>query len=92
MVISTLAPPTACVMRIRNDGFEAQNLSIENSYNEDRITPDIADQANVTRNKKGQLSHGQHQAVAVLVDAADRVLFENVRLMGRSGYTLFQDQ
>nr|WP_321482401.1 pectinesterase family protein [uncultured Cohaesibacter sp.] len=72
----------SCVMRIRNDGFEALNLSVENSYNEDRITPDIADQANVTRNEKGELSHGQHQAVAVLVDAADRVLFENVRLIG----------
>ena len=72
----------SCVMRVRNDGFEALNLTIENSYNEDRVTPDIIDRADVTRNAKGQLSHGQHQAVAVLVDAADRVMLENVRLLG----------
>ncbi len=72
----------SCVMRVRNDGFEALNLTIENSYNEDRLTPDIADRTDVVRNKKGQWAHGQHQAVAVLIDAADHVLFDNVRLLG----------
>ena len=72
----------SCVMRVRNDGFEALNLTIENSYNEDRITPDIANRQDLKRNTKGQWPHGQHQAVAVLIDAADRVLFENVRLLG----------
>nr|WP_321460241.1 pectinesterase family protein [uncultured Cohaesibacter sp.] len=72
----------SCVLRIRNDGFEAVNLTIENRYNEDRLTPDIANRADVSRNDKGQYSHGQHQAVALLVDGADRVMFENVRLLG----------
>nr|WP_319485949.1 pectinesterase family protein [uncultured Cohaesibacter sp.] len=72
----------SCVMRVRNGGFEALNLTIENSYNEDRLTPDIADRTDVARNHQGQWAHGQHQAVAVLIDAADRVLFDNVRLLG----------
>nr|WP_321456240.1 pectinesterase family protein [uncultured Cohaesibacter sp.] len=72
----------SCVMRVRNDGFQALNLTIENSYNEDRITPDIADRTDVACNENGQWAHGQHQAVAVLIDAADRVMFENVRLIG----------
>ncbi|WP_316860249.1 pectinesterase family protein [uncultured Cohaesibacter sp.] len=74
----------SCVMRVCNDGFEAVNLTIENSYNEDRLTPDVADLPADERplNEKGQLAYGQHQAVAVLIDAADRVYFENVRLLG----------
>jgi pectin methylesterase-like acyl-CoA thioesterase len=50
---------------IRNAGFEAHNLTIENTYQKDR----------------GNTSNFS-QAVAALVDDADRAHFENVRFLG----------
>src|SRR5262249_16103572 len=60
--------PTAVgnpVVRVRNRGFRAANLTIENSHNKDR--GDRADQT---------------QAVALMLDDADRAHLENVRLIG----------
>ncbi len=57
------------VVRVRNDGFQARNLTFVNAYNKDRgdaAGPDIV----------------QTQAVALAVDGADRVQFENVRFEG----------
>ena len=53
------------VVRVRNRGFNAKNLTIENSNNKGR--GDRADQT---------------QAVALMLDDADRVHLENVRLIG----------
>jgi pectin methylesterase-like acyl-CoA thioesterase len=59
----------SAVVRVRNDGFEARDLTFANSYNKDRgdaVGPDTV----------------QTQAVAMAVDGADRVQFENVRFEG----------
>ena len=60
--------PTAVgnpVVRVRNRGFRAANLTIANTHNKDR--GDRADQT---------------QAVALMLDDADRAHLENVRLVG----------
>ena len=57
------------VVRVRNDGFQARNITFANAYNKDR--GDAAGPGTV-----------QAQAVAMAVDGADRVQFENVRFEG----------
>jgi polygalacturonase len=66
---------------IKADGFQARNLSIENSFNRTgtRAQPEcVGDRC--PDNTGGSRVH--HQAVALRVDGADRVQFENVRLLG----------
>lgn len=62
---TTIGTPGSTVVWVRNRGFQARNLTIENLHNKDR--GDARDQS---------------QAVALLVDDADRTAFENVRLLG----------
>jgi pectin methylesterase-like acyl-CoA thioesterase len=57
--------PASGVVRVRNQGFAAANLTIENSHNKDR--GDARDQI---------------QAVALILDDADRAHLDNVRLIG----------
>ena len=71
-------------MWVRNNGFQARNLTIENGYNKDTGNAreecgerpcgktDIDPQKNVVH----------HQAVALQVEGADKAQFENVRLIG----------
>ena len=61
----TIATPGSAVVWVRNRGFRAVNLTIENGHNKDR-----GDTAN------------QSQAVALMLDDADRAHLENVRLLG----------
>ncbi|MES2126187.1 MAG: pectinesterase family protein [Pseudomonadota bacterium] len=67
-VLDTIGTPVAW---IRNNGFQARNLTFENSYSDHARFPGV-----------------QHQAVAVLVEGADKVQFENVRFIGKQD-TLF---
>jgi pectinesterase len=62
---ATVATPGSAVVWVRNRGFRAVNLTIENAHNKDR-----GDTAN------------QSQAVALMLDDADRAHLENVRLLG----------
>jgi pectinesterase len=62
---AAIGTPGSAVAWIRNRGFQARNLTIENLHNKGR--GDARDQS---------------QAVALLVDDADRTAFENVRLLG----------
>ena len=55
----------SAVVRVRNHGFQARNLTIENAHNKDR--GDAADQT---------------QAVALMLEDADRAHLDNVRLEG----------
>jgi polygalacturonase len=64
--------PASAVTKIRNHGFQAKNITFENAFNKERgdwIAE--ADERTV-----------QRQAVALMVDGADRVQFENVRFIG----------
>jgi len=66
---------------IKADGFQARNLSIENAYNREGAKTQaecVGDRC--PDNTGGSRVH--HQAVALRVDGADRVQFENVRLLG----------
>ena len=59
----------SAVARVRNDGFQARNLTFANAYNKEH--GDAAGPETV-----------QTQAVAMAVDGADRVQFEGVRFEG----------
>jgi polygalacturonase len=66
---------------VKADGFQARNISIENAYNrEGRKTQNECVGDRCPDNTGGSRVH--HQAVALRVDGADRVQFENVRLIG----------
>jgi polygalacturonase len=66
---------------IRADGFQARNITIENAFNREgaKARPEcVGDRC--PDNTGGSRVH--HQAVALRVDGADRVQFENLRLLG----------
>jgi polygalacturonase len=66
---------------VKADGFQARNITIENAYNrEGRKTQNECVGDRCPDNTGGSRMH--HQAVALRVDGADRVQFENVRLIG----------
>ena len=72
------------IVWVRNNGFQARNISFENSYNKD--TGDArAECTSATCGDNGiaaQMNVVHHQALALQVDGADKVQFENVRLIG----------
>ena len=74
---------------IQSDGFQARNLTIENAFNRDGVVkhPECSGD-NCPDTTGGSRVH--HQAVALRVHGADRVQFENVRLLGLQD-TLFLD-
>ena len=76
-----LSTENACVLRVENDGFQARNLTIHNSYNCDRADENSkCDHGKGgPKNDAGQFSKGWHQAVAALIHNADCVHFDNVR-------------
>jgi pectin methylesterase-like acyl-CoA thioesterase len=61
----TVGTPGSAIAWVRQSGFEARNLTLENAYNKDR---------------GDRLDHSQ--AVALLLEDADRAHLENVRLLG----------
>jgi pectin methylesterase-like acyl-CoA thioesterase len=66
---------------IKGDGFQARNITIENGFNREgtQAKPEcVGDRC--PDNTGGSRVH--HQAVALRVDGADRVQFENVQLLG----------
>jgi pectin methylesterase-like acyl-CoA thioesterase len=74
----------ATVAWIRNAGFQARNITFENSYNKDtgdaraECTPATCPDQPVN----AQMNIVHHQAVALTVEGADKVQFENVRFIG----------
>jgi len=77
----------ATVTWIRNDGFQARNITFEN-YHSPRAVPDCKVAQCLPPRPLGRDSKGQDQAVAMLVDGADKVQFENARFIGNQD-TLF---
>ena len=74
----------SAIVWIKNDGFQAKNLTFENAYNkahgDAKAECPPGGCATVMVSGTPQVVH--HQAVALMVDGADRVQFENVRLIG----------
>jgi len=68
-------------MWVQADGFQARNLTIENTFNRDgTVKHNECTGDNCPDTTGGSRVH--HQAVALRVDGADRVQFESVRLLG----------
>lgn len=72
LTLETVATSTVWV---KNDGFQARNITFENAYEKEPRVP-----ASCGANCKGPVVH--HQAVALMVEGADKAQFENVRLIG----------
>jgi polygalacturonase len=66
---------------VQADGFQARNLTIENAFNRDGSLTRVECRGDHCPDTTGG-SRVHHQAVALRVDGADRVQFENVRLLG----------
>jgi polygalacturonase len=59
---------------VRNNGFQARNLTFENGYNKDI--------GNARAEALPNVNNVHHQALALQVDGADKAQFENIRLIG----------
>jgi polygalacturonase len=68
--LPTVSTPGSTTVWVKNQGFQARNITFENAYNKD--SGDAAGQSSVVH----------HQALALRVDGADKAQFENVRLIG----------
>jgi len=79
--ISTSGSPTVWV---RNKGFQARNITFENSYNKatGNAGDECSERACGNTAVDAQVTKVHHQAVALLVEGADKAQFENVRLIG----------
>ncbi|WP_082616666.1 pectinesterase family protein [Massilia sp. Root418] len=71
-------------MWVRNNGFQARNLTIENGYNKDtgNAREECGERPCGKTDVDPQKNVVHHQAVALQVEGADKVQFENVRLIG----------
>jgi pectinesterase len=76
---ATIGTGCSAVMWVRNHGFQLRNLTVENSYDESRGGTGLPHQ-----------SSGNHQAVALEVDGADRVHIERVHLLGNQDTAYFK--
>jgi pectinesterase len=74
----------SAIVWIRGDGFQARNITFENAYNKDRgdAREECPPGGCATTLVNGTMQVVHHQAVALMVDGADRVQFENTRLIG----------
>ncbi|MEO5933959.1 MAG: pectinesterase family protein [Duganella sp.] len=70
-VIGTFGSATVWV---RNNGFQARNITFENGYNKDT--------GNARAESLPNINNVHHQALALQVDGADKAQFENIRLIG----------
>ena len=69
---------------VRNAGFQARNLTFENSYNKatGNAREECGERACGNNAPDAQIAKVHHQAVALTVEGADKAQFENVRLIG----------
>lgn len=69
---------------IRGHGFQAKNITFQNTYNKDQVDTKAECPNTVCGATAGTapVVVVQHQAVALMVEGADKVQFENVRVLG----------
>jgi polygalacturonase len=78
---ATLSTFASATVWVRNSGFQARNITFENAYR--RPLPGQAPCVEDCRAAPtAATAPVQHQAVALMLDGADRSQFENVRLLG----------
>lgn len=81
---SPIGTDGTAVTWIKSNGFQARNITFENSYNKERgdskseCPPGGCQSAMID----GRMQVVHHQAVALMVDGADKVQFDNVRVIG----------
>ncbi|MEO8102672.1 MAG: pectinesterase family protein [Betaproteobacteria bacterium] len=68
--------PGSAIAWIRNDGFQARNITFENAWNRGELVREVP--AAVA----SQHVQTYNQAVALMVEDADKVQFDNVRFLG----------
>ncbi|QGZ39629.1 pectinesterase [Pseudoduganella flava] len=78
----TISTSGSMTLWTRNNGFQARNLTIENAYN--KATGNARDECSERGGERdcANVPKVSHQAVALLVEGADKAQFENVRLIG----------
>ncbi len=78
----TISTSGSVTLWTRNHGFQVRNLTIENAYN--KATGNARDECGerVCGTPDKPQERVSHQAVALLVEGADKAQFENVRLIG----------
>ncbi|MBR7799526.1 pectinesterase family protein [Undibacterium fentianense] len=69
---------------IRGHGFQAKNITFQNTYNKDQVDASAECPNTICGATAGTapVVVVQHQAVALMVEGADKVQFENVRVLG----------
>jgi len=69
---------------VRGHGFQAKNITFQNTYNKDQVDTKAECPNTVCGTTAGTapVVVVQHQAVALMVEGADKVQFENVRVLG----------
>ncbi|SFU28679.1 pectinesterase family protein [Pseudoduganella namucuonensis] len=69
---------------VRNNGFQARNITFENGYNKDtgNAREECGERPCGRADINPQKGVVHHQAVALLVEGADKVQFEDIRLIG----------
>lgn len=69
---------------IKGDGFQAKNITFENAYNKDKVDlkAECPNTSCGTTAGTAPVVVVQHQAVALMLDGADKVQFENIRVHG----------
>ncbi len=73
------------VLWVKSPGFQAKNLTIENAYNKDQGNARADCQPGNCPDENGIYARSQmvhHQALAVMLDGADKTHFDGVRMLG----------
>lgn len=73
------------VLWVKSPGFQAKNLTIENAYNKDQGNARADCQPGNCPDENGIYARSQmvhHQALAVMLDGADKIHFDSVRMLG----------
>jgi|GEM_PF-216043 len=81
----TLGTFGTAVLWVKSPGFQAKNLTIENSYNKDKGNALADCQPGNCPDENGIYARSKmvhHQALAVMLDGADKSHFDSVRMLG----------
>jgi polygalacturonase len=81
---ATISTSGSMTVWVKNNGFQARNITIENGYNKDvgNAREECGERPCGRNDVNPQQGVVHHQAVALLVEGADKVQFENIRLIG----------
>jgi pectin methylesterase-like acyl-CoA thioesterase len=81
---SVIGTSGSAIAWIRGHGFQAKNITFQNTYNKDQVDTNAECPNTVCGATAGTapVVVVQHQAVALMLEGADKVQLENVRVLG----------